>query len=123
MNTIENWEEKLRETSPNGYIAVKIFADDYIRKAKEYERSGRELLDGAENVVHGNAGQVYSDGVHKGADWGGKVSRRSYSGRCGCGRRRCAGRQLLAGPVGAVLGGWLLSGVAGVCWAAPCRVL
>lgn len=112
MNTIENWEEKLRETSPNGYIAVKIFADDYIQKAKEYERSGRELLDGAEKVVHGNAGQVYSDGVHKGADWGGKVAGAATAGVVVAAGAALGG--LLAGPLGAVLGGWLVSGVAGV---------
>lgn len=112
MNTIEYWEEKLRETSPNGYIAVKIFADDYIKKAKEYERTGREILDSAENAVHGNAGQVYSDGVHKGADWGGKAAGGATAAVVVAAGAALGG--VLAGPVGAVLGGWLASGVAGM---------
>jgi hypothetical protein len=111
MPIIDALDQKLRETSPNAYLAVHIFADDYVSKAKEYERTGREVISDADKIVHGRAGEVYSDGVHKGADWGGKAAGAATAGVILAAGAALGG--LVAGPVGAVIGAWLVSGVAG----------
>jgi hypothetical protein len=111
MSYIEDLEKKLRETSPNGYIAVEIFAGDYISKAKEYERTGREILQESGKIVNGRAGEAYSEGVHKGADWGGKAAGAATAGVIMGAGALLGG--LVGGPVGAALGAWLFSGVAG----------
>lgn len=111
MATVDSIEKILRETAPEAYTAVSVFAGDYISKAKEYERSGREIIADVDKVVHGRAGEVYSDGVHKSADWGGKAAGAATAGIILAAGAALGG--LLAGPIGAALGAWLVSGVAG----------
>lgn len=111
MGTISSYEKILRETSPAAYTAVHVFADDYLNKAKEYEQTGREIIEDAGKIVHGRAGEVFSDGVHKGADWGGKAAGAATGGLILAAGAALGG--LVGGPIGAALGAWLVSGVAG----------
>lgn len=111
MPYIDELDKKLRESSPNGHLAVHIFADDYISKAKEYERTGREIIAGAEQAVHGKAGETYSEGVHRGADWGGKAVGAATGGLILAAGAALGG--LIGGPIGAALGTWVVSGLAG----------
>ncbi|HAD11629.1 MAG TPA: hypothetical protein DCF33_04235 [Saprospirales bacterium] len=111
MHYIADFEKKLRETSPRGYLAVEVFAGDYISKAKTFESTGREILQETGRALNGRPGEVYSDGVHKGADWGGKAAGAATAGLIMGAGALLGG--LVGGPIGAALGAWLFSGVAG----------
>lgn len=111
MSYLDELEKKLRETSPAASLAVHIFADSYLEKAKGYERTGREIVGEVEKVVSGRGGEVYSNGVHRGADWGGSAAGAATGGLIIA--AAVAVGSLMAGPLGGAVAGWLASGVAG----------
>jgi hypothetical protein len=112
MAIVDDLDKKLRETSPDAHLAVSVFMGEYINKAKEYESAGREILETGTKVGQGKAGEVFSDGVHKGADWGGKAAGAATGAVILAAGAALGG--LIGGPVGAVVGAWVVSGLAGL---------